>query len=255
MAVSESGAPVIDPMHQFVVGPLFGGGPVGSFLTITNSTLWMFVSILAISALLIMGMRGRALVPTRTQSVAEILYTFIRSMVMDILGEDGKTYFPYIFTIFIFILFSNLLGMVPGSFTTTSHIAVTAILALAVFISVIAIGFMKHGAGFLKLFWVESAPLALRPVLALIEVISFFVRPLSHSIRLAGNMMAGHAVLKVFAGLLALLIYSGLGILAILPLGLMVAITALEFLVACVQAYIFAILTCIYLNDALHPSH
>ncbi|MGD1923290.1 MAG: F0F1 ATP synthase subunit A [Paracoccaceae bacterium] len=255
MAVSESGAPVIAPMGQFTVGPLFGGGDVGSFLTITNSTLWMFVAILAISALLIAGMRGRALVPTRTQSVAEILYTFIRSMVMDILGEDGKTYFPYIFTIFIFILFSNLLGMVPGSFTTTSHIAVTAILALAVFISVIVIGFMKHGAGFLKLFWVESAPLALRPVLALIEVISFFVRPLSHSIRLAGNMMAGHAVLKVFAGLLALLIYSGLGILAILPLGLMVAITALEFLVACVQAYIFAILTCIYLNDALHPSH
>lgn len=254
MAVSESGAPVIDPMYQFKISSLFGEG-VGSFLTITNSTLWMFLSIVAISALLIGGMKGRALVPTRIQSVCEMLYSFIRSMVMDVMGEEGKKFFPYIFTLFVFVLFSNLLGLVPGSFTTTSHIAVTGILAGAVFLSVIVIGFARNGAGFLKLFWVDSAPLALRPVLALIEVISFFVRPLSHSIRLAGNMMAGHAVLKVFAGLLALLIYSGLGVLAILPMGMMVAIQALELLVACVQAYIFAILTCIYLNDALHPGH
>ena len=255
MAVSESGAPVIDPMYQFEVKPLFGGGKVEGFLTITNSTLWMAIAIVAISALLIMGMRGRALVPTRIQSVAELLYTFIRSMVMDVMGEEGKKFFPYIFTLFIFILFSNLLGMIPGSFTTTSHIAVTAILAFAVFFTVVILGFMKNGMGFLKLFWVDSAPAALRLPLAIIELISFFVRPLSHSIRLAGNMMAGHAVLKVFAGLLAMILYAGLGPLAILPMGMMVAMTGLEVLVACVQAYIFAILTCIYLNDALHPGH
>lgn len=255
MAVSESGAPIIDPMKQFMVKPLFGDGKVEGFLTITNSTLWMAIAVAAVSLLLIGGMRGRALVPTRTQSIAEILYTFIRSMVTDVLGEEGKKFFPYIFTLFVFILFSNLVGMIPGSFTSTSHIAVTAVLALAVFLSVIIIGFIKNGAGFLKLFWVDSAPLALRPILAVIELISFFVRPLSHSIRLAGNMMAGHAVLKVFAGLLGLLVFSGMGPLAILPMGLMVAITGLELLVACVQAYIFAILTCIYLNDALHPGH
>ena len=255
MAVSESGAPVIDPMHQFQVAPLFGDGHDVGLLTITNSTLWMGIAVVAISALLIMGMRGRALVPTRVQSVAELLYTFIRSMVMDVMGEEGKKFFPYIFTLFIFILFSNLLGMIPGSFTTTSHIAVTAILAMAVFLTVVILGFMKNGMGFLKLFWVDSAPAALRLPLAIIELISFFVRPLSHSIRLAGNMMAGHAVLKVFAGLLAMILYAGLGPLAILPMGMMVAMTGLEVLVACVQAYIFAILTCIYLNDALHPGH
>ena len=133
MATSESGAPVIDPMHQFEITPLFGGGPVGSFLTITNSTFWMGIAVIAVSALLIGGMRGRALVPTRIQSVCEILYSFIRSMVVDILHEDGKKFFPYIFTLFIFILFSNLLGMIPYSFTTTSHVAVTGVMALVVF--------------------------------------------------------------------------------------------------------------------------
>jgi F-type H+-transporting ATPase subunit a len=176
-------------------------------------------------------------------------------MVMDVMGEEGRKFFPYVFTLFIFILFSNLIGMIPGSFTVTSHLAVTGILAMAVFLSVVVIGFMKNGVGFLKLFWVDSAPLALRPVLALIELISFFVRPVSHSLRLAGNMMAGHAVLKVFAGLFSTILFAGLGPLAILPMLMMIAITGLEFLVACVQAYIFAILTCIYLNDALHPGH
>jgi len=255
MATGADGAPVIDPMNQFELHPLFGGGSVNQFFTITNSTLWMGICIAAISALLILGMRGRALVPTRIQSVAELIYGFIRGMVMDVMGDEGKRFFPYIFTLFIFILFSNLLGMIPGSFTVTSHIAVTGILALAVFLTVILLGFAKHGFGFLRLFWIASAPAVLRVPLAAIELISFFVRPLSHSIRLAGNMMAGHAVLKVFAGLLGMIIFAGLGPLAVLPLGMMVAITALEFLVACVQAYIFAILTCIYLNDALHPGH
>ncbi|MEM6934754.1 MAG: F0F1 ATP synthase subunit A [Pseudomonadota bacterium] len=235
-------------MKQFLIKP-FGGGEMGMF-SVTNSTLWMVLAIVAISALTIFGTSGRAMIPNRVQSVAELLYGFVRNMVMDVLGEDGPKFFPYIFVLFIFILFSNLLGMIPASFTTTSHIAVTATLALAVFLTVIVIGFYRHGAGFLKLFWVDSAPLVLRPILAIIELISFFVRPLSHSIRLAGNMMAGHAVMKVFAGFVP-----ALGVAGILPLGMMVAITGLELLVACVQAYIFAILTCIYLKDALHPGH
>jgi F-type H+-transporting ATPase subunit a len=252
----EAGGSAIEihPMDQFMVGPIFGGENVESFLTITNSTLWMAVAIAAISALLILGMRGRALVPNRWQSIAEVIYGFVRSMVMDVMGEEGKRFFPYIFTIFIFILFCNLLALLPGSFTVTSHIAVTGLMALAVFITVIVLGFIKNGAGFLKLFWIDAAPLALRPPLAIIEVISFFVRPVSHSIRLAGNMMAGHAVLKVFAGFVPAL--GAFFILpAILPLAMMVAIFGLETLVAVVQAYIFSILTCIYLNDALHPHH
>ncbi len=253
MAASEGseGGLSIHPMEQFAITPLFGGadGELG-LLTITNSTLWMALIVAGISAFLILGMKGRALVPTRVQSMAEILYGFIRQMVTDILGEEGVKFFPYIFTLFVFILFSNLMGLIPYSFTVTSHIAVTGVLALVVFGTVIVLGFMKNGAKFLKLFWIDAAPLPLRPVLAVIELISFFVRPLSHSIRLAGNMMAGHAVLKVFAAFVP-----AMSIFGILPLAMMVAITGLEVLVACVQAYIFAILTCIYLNDALHPAH
>jgi len=210
----------------------------------------MALALAAISALLILGMRGRALVPTRVQSMAEILYGFVRQMVTDILGEEGVKFFPYIFTLFIFILFLNLMGLIPTSYAVTSQIAVTGVLALAVFGTVIAIGFLRHGIGFLKLFWVGDAPMVLRPILAVIEVISFFVRPLSHSIRLAGNMMAGHAVLKVFAAFVP-----ALGIFGVLPLAMMVGVTALEVLVAVIQAYIFSILTCIYLKDALQPSH
>jgi len=253
MASSEAseGSLSIHPMEQFAVTPLFGGehGEV-SLLTITNSTLWMALVLAAVSALFILGMRGRALVPTRVQSVAELIYGFVRQMVTDVLGEEGVRFFPYIFTLFVFILFSNVMGLIPYAFTTTSHVAITGVLALAVFFTVIVLGFVKHGVSFLKLFWIDAAPLALRPIMAVIELISFFVRPVSHSIRLGGNMMAGHAVLKVFAAFVP-----ALSILGILPLALMVAITGLEVLVACVQAYIFAILTCIYLNDALHPAH
>ncbi|MEM9100095.1 MAG: F0F1 ATP synthase subunit A [Pseudomonadota bacterium] len=245
-------------MDQFIIKPLGGGGalPGGggdggmSMLAVTNSTIWMVLAVVAVAGLMIFGTSGRAIVPSRVQSVAEILYGFIRDMVTDVLGEDGPKFFPYIFVLFMFVMFSNVLGIIPASFTTTSHIAVTGVLALAVFFSVIVIGFYRHGAGFLKLFWVDSAPLALRPVLALIEIISFFVRPVSHSIRLAGNMMAGHAVMKVFAAFVP-----AMGAAGILPLAMMVGLTGFEILVACVQAYIFAMLTCIYLNDALHPGH
>ena len=250
MATEDGGSGFnIHPMDQFVVKPLFGGTDV-HWYTITNVTLWMAVTVAAVAVLLVFLSRGRALVPTRGQSVAELIYGFTHKMVEDVAGKEGLKYFPYILTLFMFILFANLLALLPMSFSTTSHIAVTAVLALAVFFTVTAIGFMKHGMGFLGLFWVSSAPLPLRPVLAVIEVISYFVRPVSHSIRLAGNLMAGHAVLKVFAG------FAGaLGVGAVLPIGAITAIYGLELLVACIQAYVFTILTCVYLHDALHPSH
>ncbi|MEM9781319.1 MAG: F0F1 ATP synthase subunit A [Pseudomonadota bacterium] len=238
-------------MDQFLIKPLFGGVEF-SPITVTNSTLWMAFSIAAISALLIWGTSSRALVPTRTQSVAEVFYGFVRQMVDDVVGEGGMKYFPYIFTIFVFVLFANVLGMIPMSFTTTSHIAVTVFLAMSVFITVTVIGFLKHGTHFLSFFWPAEAPGWLRPILCIIEVISYLVRPVSHSIRLGANMLAGHAVLKVFAGLVALSLAGGLGPVAILPLAAMVGLTAFELLVAFIQAYIFTVLTCVYLHDALH---
>ena len=239
----------IHPMDQFLIKPLFGHGEV-HWYTPTNATLWMFIAILAIIGLLVLGTRGRAIVPSRTQSIAELAYGFVYQMVEDIAGKDGVKYFPYIMTLFMFIVFANFLGLLPMSFTTTSHIAVTATMALAVFLTVTILGFVKNGAGFLSLFWISAAPLALRPILALIEIISYFVRPVSHSIRLAGNMMAGHAVIKVFAGFAGAL---GLG--AIAPIIAISAVYALEILVSFIQAYVFAILTCVYLKDALHPHH
>lgn len=235
-------------MDQFLVKPLFGDGPI-HWYTPTNVTFWMAMAILCVVGLLVLGTRGRAVVPTRVQSIAELAYGFVYKMVEDVTGKDGLKYFPYIMTLFMFIVFSNFLGLLPLSFTTTSHIAVTAVLALAVFITVTAIGFIKNGASFLSLFWVSAAPLALRPVLAIIEIISYFVRPLSHSIRLAGNMMAGHAVLKVFAT------FAGIAAIAPFSIIAVIAIYGLEVLVSFIQAYVFTILTCVYLKDALHPHH
>ena len=248
MAEKDDGGLVFHPMDQFIVKPLFGDGPVGTF-TITNVTLWLALAILAIIGLLVLTTSKRAVVPGRGQSIAELAYGFVYKMVEDVAGKDGVKYFPYIMTLFMFIVCANFLGLIPMAFTTTSHIAVTAIMAFAVFFAVTILGFVLHGVSFLKLFWISSAPLALRPILALIEIISYFVRPVSHSIRLAGNMMAGHAVIKVFAAFAALPLIAPLGILAI------TAIYALEVLVSFIQAYVFAILTCVYLKDALHPHH
>ena len=236
-------------MDQFLVKPLFGGDVI-NWYTPTNVTLWMALTVLAATAMMVYGARGRAVIPTRAQSVAELTYSFIYKMVEDVAGRDAVRYFPYIMTVFLFVLFANLLGLIPFAFTTTSHIAVTAVLALTVFISVTTLGFILHGTKFLKLFWVDSAPMALRPVLALIEVISYCVRPVSHSIRLAGAMAAGHAVAKVFAGFAA-----ALGAAFFVPVIAVIALYALELLVAVIQAYVFTILSCIYLKDALHPSH
>ncbi|MFV2051825.1 F0F1 ATP synthase subunit A [Aliiroseovarius sp. YM-037] len=236
-------------MDQFIVKPLFGDGPIGLF-TPTNVTLWMALAVIATILLLVMGTRRRAIVPNRTQSIAEMAYGFVYKMVEDVAGKDGLKFFPYIMTLFIFVVFANFLGLLPMSFATTSHIAVTAVLAGLVFVTVTVVGFVKNGTKFLGLFWVSSAPLVLRPVLAIIELISYFVRPVSHSIRLGGNIMAGHAVIKVFAG------FAGaLGLFSFIPILAITAVYALEVLVAFIQAYVFTILTCVYLKDALHPSH
>ena len=247
-AHGESTGLVFHPLDQFKIHPLFGDGPI-HWYTITNVTLWMAIAVVGIVALFVFGSRGRAIVPTRTQSIGELIYGFIYKMVEDVTGKDGVKYFPYIMTLFLFILFANFLGLIPMSFTTTSHIAVTAVLGFGVFLTVTLIGLYKHGLHFLGLFWMSDAPAILRPIIAIIEVISYFVRPVSHSIRLAGNIMAGHAVIKVFAGFAAIALISPVSILAI------TAIYGLEVLVAGIQAYVFTILTCVYLKDALHPGH
>ena len=248
MADEATGGFQIHPMDQFIVKPLFGGDHI-AWYTVTNVTLWMAVAVVAIAALLIFGTRRRAIVPSRSQSVAEMIYGFIYNMVEDVTGHDGVKYFPYVMTLFLFILLSNLLGLLPMAFTTTSHVAVTVVLALLVFLGVTILGFIKNGVGFLGMFWVSSAPLAIRPVLAIIEVISYFVRPVSHSIRLAGNMMAGHAVVKVIAG------FASMAIVSPVVIGAVSALYGLELLVAVVQAYVFTILTCVYLRDAVGGAH
>jgi F-type H+-transporting ATPase subunit a len=246
---AEEGGLVFHPMDQFIIKPFFGEGSDVAWYTVTNATVWMFLAVIATFLLLVLGSSKRSVIPSRMQSVAELAYGFVYKMVEDICGKDGIKYFPYIMTLFMFIVCSNFLGLLPTSFTPTSHFAVTVVLALAVFLTVTVLGFVKNGAAFLGLFWVASAPLALRPVLAVIELISYFVRPVSHSIRLAGNVMAGHAVIKVFAGFAALTLVSPVAILGI------TAMYGLEVLVSFIQAYVFTILTCVYLKDALHPSH
>ena len=243
----EAGGLVFHPMDQFIIKPLFGGDV--TWYTPTNAALWMGFAVIAVIVLMVLGSSKRTVVPSRAQSVAELAYGFIYKMVEDICGKEGLKYFPYIMTLFMFIVCANFLGLIPTSFTPTSHFAVTVVLALAVFLTVTVLGFVKNGAGFLSLFWVSSAPLALRPILAIIELISYFVRPVSHSIRLAGNVMAGHAVIKVFAGFAVITLVSPVSVVAI------TAMYGLEVLVSFIQAYVFTILTCVYLKDALHPHH
>ncbi|MGH1453790.1 MAG: F0F1 ATP synthase subunit A [Paracoccaceae bacterium] len=247
---AEEGGLVFHPMDQFIIKPLFGNPdqPIGLF-TITNATLWMALAVVAVVLLMVWGSARRAIVPSRKQSIAELAYGFVHKMVEDVAGKDALVFFPYVMTLFMFIVMANFLGLLPMSFTTTSHFAVTVVLAMLVFLTVTIVGFVKNGAAFLGLFWVSSAPLALRPILAIIELISYFVRPVSHSIRLAGNVMAGHAVIKVFAGFAAIAVVSPVSVVAI------TAMYGLEVLVAFIQAYVFTILTCVYLKDALHPSH
>lgn len=247
----DSGGLYIDPMHQFEIYPFFDKtGVVGPF-TFTNATLYTWIVVLVVIAVMALG--GRAArgktghVPTRMQMAIEWLLELVRNMILSTAGDAGLRYFPYIFTVFVFVLFANLIGMIPGTFTVTSHFAVTGAFAITIFVTVTAIGFWKHRLGFLKFFWPTTAPLPLRPALCLIELISYFIRPVSHSIRLGANMIAGHSMLKVFAAFVPAMGYFGF-----LPVAMMIGVTALEFLVAFLQAYVFAILTCIYLNDALN---
>jgi F-type H+-transporting ATPase subunit a len=246
----------MNPMEQFTVKPLIAE-PVlhiaGHPIFFTNQALLMIIVALASSLFLVLAVKPNRLVPTRGQSMAEMSYEFVANMIHSATGEDGLKFFPFVFTLFIFVLCSNFFGMVPGSFTVTSQIAVTLALACLVVGMVIVVGFMKHGLGFLKLF-VPQAPWYLLILLIPIEVISFLTRPISLSVRLFANMLAGHTMLAVFAGFVVSLGAAGglfMGV-ALAPLLLIVAIMLLELLVAFLQAYVFAILTCIYLNEALH---
>jgi len=253
-ADQEGGGLGIDPMHQFEVHTIIDINIAGINASFTNASLWMVIAAASIVALTVFAMGGRAMVPGRWQSVAEMSYEFVANMVRDNVGTAGQAYFPFIFTLFMFVLFSNMLGMIPYSFTTTSHIIVTFALAMFIFVAVTILGFVKHGAHYLSLFVPKGLPAVLLPLIVVIEVISYLSRPISLSVRLFANMMAGHTMLKVFAGFVIGFIGAGgayIG-LAALPLAFMVAFTGLEILVAFLQAYVFAILTCIYLNDALH---
>lgn len=243
------------PIEQFQIKELVPLKVMGINASFTNSSLFMVIAVGLTSAFFIYAMKSRSLVPSRLQSMAELTYEFVANTVRENVGHEGMKFFPLVFSLFIFVLMANLLGMVPLSFTVTSHIVVTAALALLVIGIVIIYGFMQHGAGFLKLF-VPDVPPALLPLMVPIEVISFLSRPLSLSVRLFANMLAGHIALKIFAGFVASLLAAGAwGIISPLPLLLAIALTALEVLVAVLQAYVFAVLTCVYLNDAVHGGH
>jgi len=248
-----------DPIHQFEIHKIFSLGTFGGHeIAFTNSSLYMVIAVLLIALLLIGATSGRSLVPGRMQSLAELSYEFVATTIRSTAGSEGMKFFPLVFSLFMFILVANIVGLIPYTFTITSHIIITVSLALLVFFTVVVYGFWKNGLHFFKLFVPSGIPIFILPLVVFIEVFSFLLRPVSHSVRLFANMLAGHIALKVFAGFITLLA-AGLGVvggaLAVLPLGMVVALTALELLVAFLQAYVFTILTCIYLNDTLHPGH
>ncbi len=247
-----------DPIHQFKIIDLFPVTQIGNTeIAFTNSAAFMVLAVGGIVAFLLTTTAPRALVPGRLQSIAEISYEFVANTINSTAGKEGMRFFPFVFSLFIFILVTNLVGLIPYTFTVTSHIIVTAALALSVFLTVLVYGFWKNGLHFFNLFVPKGIPIYILPLIVVIEVISFLSRPISHSIRLFANMLAGHITLKVFASFVPMLAGAGIvGIAgAVLPLGLVIALTAMELLVAFLQAYVFAILTCIYLNDAIHPGH
>lgn len=237
------------PVEQFAIQnlspPLFSIG--GSEIAVTNSAVFMIAAVVLSSVLLLAGASKGAMIPGRLQAMSELFYEFIANMIRDNVGAAGKKFFPFIFTLFIFTLFGNVLGLLPYGFTFTSHIAVTFFMAVVVFLAVTLIGIYKHGLHFFSLFFPHGAPLFTAPILIPIELVSYLSRPISLSVRLFANMTVGHVLLKVLAGFVV-----ALGIFGVVPLAVLVAITALELLIALLQAYIFTILCCIYLNDALH---
>ena len=253
-ATAEQGVPAhgaSNPLEQFEIHRLIPIKIGGLDISFTNSALFMAIAVVLATTMLTMSVRGRSKVPGRMQSLAELSYEFIGNMIRENVGGEGRRYFPFVFTLFMFILFGNLLGMIPFSFTYTSHIIVTFALAAVVFIGVTVIGFIRHGAAFLKLFVPSGVPVFLLPLLVVIEILSYLTRPISLSVRLFANMMAGHTMLKVFGGfVVALGVLGGWA-----PLVFIMALTGLEIGIAMLQAYVFTILTCIYLNDAINMHH
>ncbi len=236
-----------DPLHQFQIVPIIELSVEKVDLSFTNSSLWMAIAVGCVYYLVMAGTRHHALIPGRLQSVVELCYEFVANLLRDNAGKEGMRFFPLIFTLFTFILFGNMLGMIPYSFTFTSHIIVTFFMAACVWVGVTVLGFWIHGIKFLKFFVPEGAPAAMLPLLVPIEIISYCVRPVSLSVRLFVNMMGGHTMMKVFAGFI-----TALGIFGVAPFLVVVALTGFEIAVAFLQAYVFTVLTCIYLNDAIH---
>jgi F-type H+-transporting ATPase subunit a len=249
----------LDPIHQFNITNLFTIGQIGGHtIAFTNSSAYMLITVAVICLLAVVGMRGQQLVPGRLQSAAELSYVFVATMIRSTAGEEGMKFFPLIYSLFMFILVANLISNIPYTFSVTSQIIITASFALLVFFIVLIYGFYRNGLKFFKIFVPPGVPMYILPLVVTIEIISFLTRPLSHSVRLFANILAGHITLKVFAGFVAMLgvSFGAIGWLGgVAPLALTVALTALELLVSFLQAYVFAILTCIYLNDALHAGH
>ncbi len=249
----------MDPIHQFRIVNLF---PIGTFgnteIAFTNSAAYMLLAVLLLTSFLVVGTAGGKAVPGRLQSAAELTYEFVADMLRSTAGHEGMRFFPFVFTIFMFVLLLNMFGLVPYAFTVTSHIIITAALALTVFFTVLIYGLIRHGLRFFNLFVPKGVPVYILPMIVAIEILSFISRPISHSVRLFANMLAGHIALQVFAGFIILL-GGALGVVGwiggVLPFFMIVALFALETLVAFLQAYVFAILTCIYLTDAIHPGH
>jgi len=238
---------VAGPLQQFQINPIIPIEFGGYDISFTNSALWMTLAVVVTTVLMVFSMRQKALVPGRWQNVGEILYEFISNMVQDTIGREGRKYFPFVFSIFMIVLMGNLLGMIPGSFTYTSHIIVTGVLAMVVFLGATFIGFARHGLHFFSLFVPKGLPIFILPLIFCIEVLSYLSRPVSLSVRLFANMMAGHTMLKIFAGFCVSLPI----IASIMPMLVIVALVGFEILVAFIQAYVFAILTCVYLKDGI----
>lgn len=249
----------LDPIHQFNITNIFKIGQIGNHaIYFTNSSAYMLLTVALVCLLAVRGFKGRQLVPGRFQSAAELSYVFVATMIRSTAGEEGMRFFPLVYSMFMFILVANVISIIPYTFSVTSQIIVTAAFALLVFFTVLIYGFYKNGLKFFKIFVPPGVPIYIQPLVVAIEIISFLSRPLSHSVRLFANMLAGHITLKVFAGFVAMLgsAFGAIGwIGGVVPLALTVALTALELLVAFLQAYVFAMLTCIYLNDAIHGGH
>ena len=251
---TESG-PAIDPIHQFALHPVVSIQVAGHDVSLTNSGLYMLLAVALACLLVALGARGGSGVPGRMQAMAEMAYEFIAGMVRSAAGEAGMRFFPLVFCIFFFIVICNLIGIIPYSFTVTSQIIVTAAFALLVFFTVVIVGIKDHGLQFFKVFVPPDVPIYILPLVVAIEIFSFFVRPVSHSVRLFANMLAGHITLNVFGSFVVMLLGAGalFKAFAVLPFLMTIGLFALELLVAFLQAYVFAMLTCMYLNDALHP--